>query len=467
MSKERIRQAPQGSQLYRGVLDCAKAIWGSSAVEHSIEAATMATIIDKKGRYLHWNDICNRTNDDKKALGYWSLIKMARNGASQSMFGLQGVFQKPSSYCPLPSIQKTCSIIDRTCTEVAIKALISNSDMDESVFSNFIDDESIASSQLEGAATTRKVAIEILREGRPPKNESDKMILGNNRLMNMAWESRHDAMTKELFLLFHETASQGVNDFSYKPGELRKDNSVVVADMEGNTIHQPPPVSELDESIAAFIGWININHEDDISPKQYIHPVVKACIIHFCVGYLHPFNDGNGRVARALSYWYLFRQGYDAFRYISISKFLKEAPIQYAEAYMKTERDGLDLTYFVEYQCRILERAINETISKVTDAVNQARQFNLWLIRTGSSRKLTTIQQYIIQSVIVEPGRTLTVKQLEENAGISASASRKNLEQMTEAGMLNRSGGGGSKPVIYTGKKSLEDIKKSIIRLTE
>ncbi|ECC2479783.1 Fic family protein [Salmonella enterica] len=467
MAKERIRRAPQGSQLFRSIFECSKAIWGDSAAGYIAEASTIMTIIDEKGRYLHWEDICNRTNNKEKALGYWSLIKLARNGASQSMFGLQDVFHKPSFYCPLPAIQKTCSLIDRTCTAVAIKALISSSDMEESVFSDFIDDESIASSQLEGAATTKKVALEILREGRTPKSESDKMILGNNRLMNLAWETRHDAMTEELFLLFHETASRGVNDTTYSPGELRKDNSVVVADLEGNTIHQPPDVSELHESVKAFIKWININHEDDVSPKRYIHPVVKTCIIHFCVGYLHPFNDGNGRVARALSYWYLFRKGYDAFRYISISRLLKEAPIQYAEAYMKTERDGLDLTYFVEYQCRILERAINGTISKVTDAVTQARQFNLWLLTSGVSRKLTTIQQYIIQSVIIESGKTFTVRQLEEGAGISESAARKNLERMTDVGMLNRTGGGGNKPVTYTGKKSINDIKKAIIKLTE
>ncbi|EEB5699433.1 Fic family protein [Salmonella enterica] len=465
MSKERISKAPPEGELYKGILDCARAIWGDSGVSHTAEAVALMTITDDKGRYLHWNDICKRTSNREKAMGHWSLIKLARKGAMMPVFGLQGIIT--GEFCLLPTIQKVCSLIDRACTEVAIKALISSSGMEESIFSDFIDDESIASSQLEGAATTRKVALQILREGRNPKNEGDKMIIGNNRLMNLAWESRHEPMTKELFLLFHETACQGIDDNTYKPGIFRTDNSIFVGDVEGNILHQPPDVSYLNSALDTFIEWINFNHEESVSAKQYLHPVVKACIMHFCTGYLHPFNDGNGRVARALFYWYLFRHGYDAFRYISVSRLLKEAPVQYVEAYLKTEKDRMDLTYFIEYQCRILERAINSTINKVTDSVNTIRQFNIWLTTSGAARRLTTIQQYIIQLLVTETGRTLTVRQLEEGAGISDGAARKNLEKMAEAGMVNRSGGGGNKPSLYTGKKSVEDIKKAIIRLIE
>ncbi|EBR5102981.1 Fic family protein [Salmonella enterica] len=465
MSKERIRQAPPESDLFEGLQNCARAIWGGSGVEHIVDAATLATPTDDKGRYLHWNDICNRTSNEEKALGYWSLIKQARKGALMPIFGLQGVIT--GKFSLLPIIQKTCSLIDRNCTEVAIKTLISSSGMEESIFSDFIDDESIASSQLEGAATTRKVALQILREGRNPKSEGDKMIIGNNRLMNLAWESRHDPMTKALLLLFHKTACSGIDDNTYKPGIFRTDNSVFVGDIEGNILHQPPDVSYLNSALDTFIEWINFNHEASTSTKRYLHPVVKACIMHFCTGYLHPFNDGNGRVARALFYWYLFRHGYDAFRYISVSRLLKEAPVQYVEAYLKTEKDRMDLTYFVEYQCRILERAINDTIKKVTDSVTAIRHFNVWLTTSGVARKLTTIQQYIIQLLVIEPGRSLTVRQLEEGAGISDGAARKNLEKMTDVGMVNRSGGGGNKPSLYTGKKSVEDIKKAIIKLTE
>ncbi|EMK0255602.1 Fic family protein [Salmonella enterica] len=465
MGKERIRQAPSERELYKTILDCARAIWGGSGVGHLMEAASLMSLTDDKGRYLHWNDICKRTNHREKAIGIWSLIKLAREGALLPVFGLQGVIT--GEFCLLPTIQKVCSLIDRTCTEVAIKALISSSGMEESIFSDFIDDESIASSQLEGAATTRKVALQILREGRNPKSEGDKMIIGNNRLMNLAWESRNDPMSKELFLSFHETACSGIDDNTYRPGVFRSDNSVFVGDIEGNILHQPPDVSRLGSAIDTFIEWINFDHGESVSVKRYLHPVVKSCIMHFCTGYLHPFNDGNGRVARAIFYWHLFRHGYDAFRYISVSRLLKEAPVQYVEAYLKTEKDRMDLTYFIDYQCRILERAINATINKATDSVNTIRQFNIWLTTSGVARKLTTIQQYIIQLLVIEPGRTMTVRQLEEGAGISGGAARKNLEKMAEAGMVNRSGGGGNKPALYTGKKSVEDIKKAIIRLTK
>lgn len=85
---------------------------------------------------------------------------------------------------------------------------------------------------------------------------------------------------------------------------------------------------------------------------------MKAIILHFMLGYEHPFRDGNGRTARALFYWFMLKSGYWPFEYISISTLLKEAPMQYGRSYVYTETDAFDLTYFVIYQLRVIERAM-------------------------------------------------------------------------------------------------------------
>ena len=103
-------------------------------------------------------------------------------------------------------------------------------------------------------------------------------------------------------------------------------------------------------------NWLN-------SADDHIHPVIQAITLHFVIGYVHPFRDGNGRIARALFYWYLFKCGYTGFRYIAISALLQKSPIKYGQSYLDCEQDKLDLTYFIRYQLSIINRAITEFVS--------------------------------------------------------------------------------------------------------
>lgn len=80
--------------------------------------------------------------------------------------------------------------------------------------------------------------------------------------------------------------------------------------------------------------------------------------LHFALGYEHPFRDGNGRVARALFYWFMFKNDFSAFRYIAISTRLRNAPVKYGRSYLHTEADDLDLTYFIDFQCSVVLRAV-------------------------------------------------------------------------------------------------------------
>ena len=96
-------------------------------------------------------------------------------------------------------------------------------------------------------------------------------------------------------------------------------------------------------------------NEDD----EFIHPIVRAIILHFLIGYIHPFNDGNGRTARALFYWYALKHHYDLLEYISISRIFVHAPVQYTRAYQLTETDSNDMTYFIDFNIHIISRALD------------------------------------------------------------------------------------------------------------
>jgi Fic family protein len=77
------------------------------------------------------------------------------------------------------------------------------------------------------------------------------------------------------------------------------------------------------------------------------------------IGHIHPFGDGNGRTARAIFYWFMLKNGYWLFEYVSISKLIQEKRSDYDTAYIYTETDDLDLTYFIYHQVNIITNAVN------------------------------------------------------------------------------------------------------------
>ena len=96
------------------------------------------------------------------------------------------------------------------------------------------------------------------------------------------------------------------------------------------------------------------------TPDYFIHPVIRAIILHFWLAYDHPFVDGNGRTARALFYWAMLHNGYWLFEFISISTILRKAPVKYGQSFLYTETDENDLTYFIVAQTKVIQRAIDE-----------------------------------------------------------------------------------------------------------
>jgi Fic family protein len=96
------------------------------------------------------------------------------------------------------------------------------------------------------------------------------------------------------------------------------------------------------------------------SDEPFIHPVARAILVHFWIGYDHPFVDGSGRTARALFYWSMLNQGFWLTEFLSISRVIKQASGQYARAYLYSETDGNDATYFLFNQLKVLRTAIED-----------------------------------------------------------------------------------------------------------
>jgi Fic family protein len=129
----------------------------------------------------------------------------------------------------------------------------------------------------------------------------------------------------------------------------------VVDNGDGKIYHKAPQMAFVKDELNKLILFAN-----DELKHDFIHPITKAIMLHFWMGYLHPFTDGNGRLARLLFYWYLLKNEYWAFSYLPISKTLKKAPAQYSMAYVYSEQDESDMTYFIDFNIRKIKLAVND-----------------------------------------------------------------------------------------------------------
>jgi Fic family protein len=305
-------------------------------------------------RYLHWNDVRRRTPPEGLSPEeWWLLMKMARRpNRSIPLLDKQG---SPFRFTIPDKVAAQLHQIDLGLGSSGSlpDAVTQPSSRNEYVISTLIQ-EAITSSQLEGAVTTREVAKEMLRSGRLPRDKSESMILNNYRTMQRIMEVRKSVLTPELVFELHRLVTAETLDQPDGAGRFRRaDERICVTDEEGTVFHDPPAAEQLPERMKAMCDFAN-----RLTPDYFVHPVVRAVLLHFWLAYDHPFIDGNGRTARALFYWSMLNQEFQLFEFISISQIILQAPVRYATAFLQVETDENDLTYFILHQTAVIEGAI-------------------------------------------------------------------------------------------------------------
>ncbi|MBA2083013.1 Fic family protein [Aeromonas veronii] len=420
--------------------------------------------IDDKGRYLHYDELRHRVKAPALPEIAWGFKKLSRAGQVNNVLPLGDTGHDKGELVGrlflTPTIQKAISLVDKLATTAHLQSMmarIGELTHLEYLLNDLIDDEAISSSQLEGAATTTIVAKDMLRRKRKPRTADERMIIGNYLMMDYAWEHRKEPLSIELIQSLHEIGVEGIDDEEYTPGVFRMDDSVAVVDGDDQVVHQPPKAELLDERMLQLCTWINLSH-DDIESSTYIHPVVKAILLHFCIGFEHPFRDGNGRVARALFYWFMFKSDYGAFRYIAISTLLRKAATRYGKSYVYTETDDMDLTYFVDYQCSIILRALKRFTETYEKNVLEVQQFNLWMLNSGLYGKLTEKQRIILHNTRNACGLKMSANFVKDKLDCSYNTASNALKGMVELGLLNATAEG--RQTVYS-IKPLDEIKQS------
>lgn len=386
--------------------------------------------------YLYWDKIKYKSKGHNPE-EFWNAIKFHRYLKSTTIkFGRYSFHYVLTDFMQRALHQFDLHIGGNLSSNIGI----AETDKTKFVISSLME-EAISSSQMEGANTTRRKAKEMIQKEQRPKNKSEQMIMNNFITMKYIIEHKNEAITPENILYIHKLISNKTLHDPADEGKFRDNNEVFVVDHSTSEIvHIPPPESELDKLIADVCSFCNNES------SNFIHPIVKGCIVHFMIGWIHPFTDGNGRTARALFYWYLLKQGYWLTEYLSISRIIKDTKGQYEKAYLYSEIDENDLSYFITYHIKTMEKAFHA----LKDYINRKQKE---VFRAAKFMKIPNVNDRMAQILKIlhdDSERIFNIKEIESRFGISNFTARSDLKNLVDLGFLE---------IIQVNKKKQNFIK--------
>jgi Fic family protein len=369
----------------------------------------------------------------------WLLIKMSRTTDRRAV-ALTDKAGRPFTYRLPPAAHRVLHLIDTNLGGTIGAAIpqLNTEDEQKRYLLTALREEAIASSQIEGAAVTREVAKEMLRTARKPRTKDERMILNNYQTILMLNRQRKQALTTELLCEVQRSLTDGTFDEPEAVGRFRTadENILVWDDEDGEPLHVPPVADELAERIQKLCDFANA--EVIASDKnEFIHPAIRAILLHFWLAYDHPFVDGNGRTARALFYWSMLRDGYWLAEYLTISTIIKGQQKQYARAYLNTELDDNDLTYFILYHLGVIERSIIAFREYLDRKTSEQREHVQLLAGPFNSR-----QRALLLLAIRNPAARFTYESHARSHGVTVPTARADLLHLEKLGLLkgNRAG---------------------------
>lgn len=384
--------------------------------------------------YLYWDKFKYRVPEKllNRRLA-WFFLKLSRKNQLRFISSRDKENNSFNFWLPDP-VQEDLHHLDSIAGgHISFGDPIINKDSQERYLVHSLMEEAISSSLLEGAATTREKARDMLLSGKKPASHADKMIFNNYLTIQKLNFIKDESLSRELLNEIHWTITQDTLKTPDASGRFRNesDDPIEVMDDQGNILFVPPPVSEVGERVDELIRFANADDE----PGEFIHPIIKGVILHFLLGYIHPFVDGNGRTARAIFYWYMLKRGYWLIEYIPISRIFLKSNVQYARAYLYSEIDDQDLTYFIVYNLKALRLGFKELKAYIARKQRKVKLMD-WAFRKNLD--LNARQTTLIQHALRHPEMEYNIQNHKNYYGMAYQTARTDLLDLVEKKLMEK-----------------------------
>lgn len=374
--------------------------------------------------YLYWDKVKYSVpeNIDKHTL--WHAVKIQRQLNSQTVRFGKYVFHFTITKNMLALLHAFDMDLGGN---LGTKSIIPASDKSYYLISSIME-EAIASSQMEGASTTRRIAKDMLRKQLKPINKSQQMIVNNYDTITKISNDFNKDFSMEDLLDIHRSISKSTLDNSEDEGVFRKNDDIYVVDsITGSVAHTPPSYNEIIDMIVDLCDFANNDNNDN-----FIHPIIKGIIIHFILAYIHPFVDGNGRTARSLFYWYMIKKGYWLTEYLSISRIIYTNKKSYEKAFLYTENDDNDLSYFIQYHLNVMKKAFEDLKKYLQRKIDEQQNVHRFIGVLNTNDR----QRYVFKVIMENKHIIITPKELASQFNITTRTARTDLQELVKMGYL-------------------------------
>jgi Fic family protein len=194
--------------------------------------------------------------------------------------------------------------------------------------------------------------------------------------------------------------------------------------------YEAPEAGQLDAEMKAFFAWFN--------GKEQIDPVLGAAVAHLWFVTIHPFEDGNGRIARAIADMALARSEQSPRRFYSMSAQIRVERKAYYEILEATQKGDLDITGWIDWFFGCLDRAFDGAEVILASVLQKAR---FWEVH--ASAKLNDRQRLVLNSLLNGFEGKLTSSKYAVLAKTSQDTASRDIDDLIKQGMLVKDAGGG------------------------
>jgi Fic family protein len=402
--------------------------YGPDAFERIVLSDVKAS---QNGRYRHWDEIRHRPPPEGLSMEEWWLaIKFARRRDYHFIPLTDAAGDEFRYMMPDKAWERVHKLDQRLAGHIILSEEVTNPSTRDRYLVNSLIEEAITSSQLEGANTSKLVAKEMLKTGRPPRDKSERMILNNYRAMNFVREHRNERLTPDLVCEIHSLVTDRTLEDPNDAGRLQSpedDRVKVLTPMGDEVLHVPPPAEQLTQRLRKMCRFANGQEID-----TFLHPVVRSIMLHFWLAYDHPFTDGNGRTARVLFYWSMLSQGYWLAEFLAISRILQAHRGRYDRSFLYTETDDCDVTYFIMEQLRVIMEAISELEGYLQRKMAEIKRTE----KMFRSADFNHRQVALLSHALRHPDHPYTVKSHSKSHNIVSETARTDLLGLESKGLL-------------------------------